>query len=293
MDHNRRQRLEPLPGSSRNLLADQWDEGFSHLKQFSDREGHCRVSASQRSDDGYRLGFWVSVQRRSMDTMKPHRCQRLEALPGWTWDPLSDQWEDGFSHLKRFSERVGHCRVSQSYRTDDGYRLGQWVSVQRSVRGTMRPDRRERLEALPRWSWNAFFDKWEEGFSHLKQFSDRAGNSQVLQSYRTDDGYRLGQWVSIQRANREKMNPGRLERLEALPSWSWDVLSDQWEEGLSHLKKFSEREGHCRVHYSYKCDDGYRLGQWVKAQRGKKERMAPDRRQHLEALPGWVWRRKK
>jgi Helicase associated domain len=114
-----------------------------------------------------------------------------------------------------------------------------------------------------------------------------------LQSYRTDDGYRLGQWVSIQRANREKMNPGRRERLEALPGWSWDVLSDQWEEGFSHLKKFSEREGHCRVHYSYKCDDGYRLGQWVKAQRGKKDRMAPDRQRRLEALPGWVWRRKK
>jgi Helicase associated domain len=38
------------------------------------------------------------------------------------------------SHLKQFSERVGHYRVSPSYRTDDGYRLGQWVSVQRSVK---------------------------------------------------------------------------------------------------------------------------------------------------------------
>jgi Helicase associated domain len=293
MDPNRRQRIEPLPGSSRNLLADQWDEGFSHLKQFSDREGHCRVSASQRSDDGYRLGLWVSVQRRNIDTMKPDRRQRLETLRGWSWDAIRDKWEEGFSHLKQFSERVGHCRVSQSYRTDDGYRLGQWVSVQRSVKRTMKSDRRQRLEALPRWSWNAFSDKWEEGFSHLKQFSERVGYCRVSQSYTTDDGYRLGQWVSVQRAKKETMEPDRRQRLEALLGWSWDPFFDQWEEGFSRLKDFSGRLGHCRVLYSYKCDDDYRLGQWVTAQRRKKDQLGSDRRQRLEALPGWLWRLKK
>ena len=176
------------------------------------------------------------------------------------------------------------------YKTDDGYRLGQWVAVREAAKDTMDPDRRQRLEALPGWSWDVLSDKWEEGFSHLKAVFRTRGSLPSAYGYKTDDGYRLGQWVANQRSAKDTMDPDRRQRLEALPGWSWDVLSDQWEEGFSHLKQFSEREGHCRVPDGYKTDDGYPLGQWVKNQRRTKDKMDPDRRQRLEALPGWVWK---
>ena len=55
----------------------------------------------------------LKFREASKDTMDPDRRQRLEALPGWSWDPFSDQWEEGFSYLKEFSEREGHCRVPE------------------------------------------------------------------------------------------------------------------------------------------------------------------------------------
>src|SRR5262249_53953011 len=115
-------------------------------------EGHCRVPRSYKTEDGYWLGQWVGIQRYD-DKLEPVRRQRLEALPGWSWNTLEDKWEVGFSQLRKFFERQGHCRVPALYNTDDGYRRGRWVSTQRRGKDRMEPARRQRLEALPGWVW--------------------------------------------------------------------------------------------------------------------------------------------
>jgi superfamily II DNA or RNA helicase len=289
MEPDRRQRLEALSGWSWDPFSDQWEEGFSYLKEFVEREGHCRVSQDYETNDGYRLGAWVGYQRNRKDEMEPDRRQSLESLPGWSWDARVDRWEEGFCYLKEFVEREGHCRVSQTHTTDDGYRLGSWVSNQRTIKDRMEPDRLQRLEALPTWSWNARSDKWPKGFSYLKEFAEREGHCRVPYGFKTDDGYRLGIWVQNRRKDKNKMEPDRRQRLESLPGWSWDAHSDKWQKGFSYLKEYSKREGHCRVPATYKTDDGYSLGTWVYNQRKNKDKMNSHRRQRLEAFPGWSW----
>ena len=56
------------------------------------------------------------------------RVARLESLPGWVWK--MEQWEEGFGYLCRFAKREGHVRVPNDH-VEDGYRLHQWVAVQR------------------------------------------------------------------------------------------------------------------------------------------------------------------
>jgi hypothetical protein len=102
---------------------------------------------------------WVSYQRTlhfdgALDTQLEHR---LEELPGWTWDPRADQWENGFSKMLRYVERHGDARVAQSNKDDEGYRLGGWVGEQRAsyAKGAIDAERQRRLQELPGWTWNA------------------------------------------------------------------------------------------------------------------------------------------
>jgi superfamily II DNA or RNA helicase len=284
---DRRLRLEMLPGWSWDVRSDWWEEGFSRLKEFAERERHCRVPISYKTADGYKLRQWLGVQRSAKDKMDLDHRRRLEALPGWSWDARSHKWEEGFFYLREFSERERHCRVPISYKAEDGYKLGRWVTNQRVTKDEMTLDRRQRLEGLPGWSWNVFSDKWEEGFSHLKEFSERQRHCRVSSTYTTDDFYRLGQWVTIQRSCKDEIDTDRRRRLEALPGWSWNAVDDRWEEGFAHLKDFSEREQHCRVPKGHKTKIGYPLGNWVGTQRLVTKE--PDRRKLLEALPGWSW----
>jgi hypothetical protein len=92
--------------------------------------------------------------RNAKNKMDSHRRQRLEALPGWSWQPKVS-WQKGFSYLKEFAEREGHSRVPQSYKTNDDYSLGTWVNTQRSraKKNKLASDRRQHLEVLPGWSW--------------------------------------------------------------------------------------------------------------------------------------------
>ena len=55
-----------------DTVADEWEAGFAKLEQFKTREGHCRVPAG-KIEDGYKLGFWVVLQRKSRKLMLAER----------------------------------------------------------------------------------------------------------------------------------------------------------------------------------------------------------------------------
>ena len=97
-------------------------------------------------EDDFNLGPWVSTQRANKDTLTPERIERLNAL-GFVWDPLTEQWEEGFSKLQQFKERERHCRVPQEHKEGD-FTLGSWVGTQRSRKDKLTPERIKRLDAL-------------------------------------------------------------------------------------------------------------------------------------------------
>ena len=212
----RRQRLDAL-GFVWDPHAASWEEGFRFLEIYHQREGHCRVPRSHR-EQGFWLGGWVAMQRTRQDALSPERRQRLHAL-GFVWDALAASWEEGCRYLEIFCQREGHCRVPQLHR-EQGFRLGAWIGRQRQDKDTMSSVRCQRLKALG-FVWDPFAAQWEEGFRFLEIFCQREGHCRVPNNHR-EQGFRLGAWVSHQRADKDRMSPERRQRLKTL-GFVWKV----------------------------------------------------------------------
>jgi hypothetical protein len=194
-----------------------WEEGFRYLKMYREREGHCRVPGSHE-EDGYRLGRWVIKRRQRKRSLSKERQRRLDEL-GFVWDSRETDWAEGFRYLTIYKEREGHCRVPQKH-IENGFRLGQWVGVQRGNADTLSAPRRQQLDELG-FAWDPLQTDWAEGFRYLTIYKEREGHCRVPAKNK-ENGYRLGQWVSVQRVNKDTLSAERRQRLDEL-GFVWSV----------------------------------------------------------------------
>ncbi len=274
-----------------------WEFMFGLMERYVKENGRAEVRSDCKIGVHF-LGKWVTHQRSaySRGSLSAERTQRLEALPGWSWNPVGDSWKEHYEALTLFAEREGQARP-QGGHLEGELRLGQWVSVQRSTRGKMAPERQELLEALPGWSWDVKEDDWSRYHAALTQYAKREGHARPLQTHVEND-LKLGVWVSGQRVRNTKdaISDDQKRRLEALPGWSWDPLSDNWAEGFRKLKQHAEECGTAQVHDDYTDPrDGYPIGKFVTQQRmtNRRGKLSQERKERLEALPGWTWDPKK
>jgi hypothetical protein len=115
--------------------------------------------------------------------------------------------------------------------------MGSWVNKQRDDEDILSLEERNRLESLKGWSWDPHSDAWEKGYERLRNYCQAEDHCRVPASYKTKDGFNLGSWVVTQRVNKDTLSLERRNRLESLKGWSWDRLSDAWEESYRRLQR--------------------------------------------------------
>nr|WP_232371257.1 DEAD/DEAH box helicase [Desulfogranum marinum] len=299
LDENKTKLLSQLPSWTWDAVTSQWEENFEALKKFVSKNGHTRVPKSTVLD-GLRLGDWVVTQRSAYIKRKlsKERIVRLNELAKWSWDPYSDAWNEGYDELKKYVLEYGHSLVPISYKRNEKFRLGQWVSTQRGSfsKGKLPEERKKLLEALPKWSWNPRKDAWNKGYNNLKSYVKKYGTCRGVRgcrSFKTEDGSDLGTWVQSQRSSKSKLTEEQLHLLESLPGWVWSPHEEAWEIGYEHLRKYAHTNGDCLVHVGYVTEDNFKLGNWVSYQRQKKNKLSDANKKRLEVLPDWVWKIRK
>lgn len=63
-----------------------WLEKYEQLASYARKHGHSLVPRSYVTSDGFRLGIWVSEQRKRREHHSAVEAAKLEALPGWKWN---------------------------------------------------------------------------------------------------------------------------------------------------------------------------------------------------------------
>ena len=127
-------------------------------------------------------------------------------------------------------------------------------------------------------------------FGLLLAFRDRDGHCDVPDRHE-EQGVKLGNWLSYQRAARKKgtLGDGRRRRLEEV-GVTWDQIEAQWEENFALLVEYRDREGNCDVPKKHE-ERGAKLGTWLGRQRKDRKNgvMDAERERRLEEL-GVRWR---
>ena len=132
-----------------------WMFWFGVLQQYCEQNGDARPSKRFKFKDGLPLGAWVFRQRQNRVLLPQDRIVLLESLKGWSWDVLTDQWNEGYQALTVYVAQTGDARPPQRFKTKDGFPLGTWVSAKRQRRDSLSQEETALLESLKGWSWGS------------------------------------------------------------------------------------------------------------------------------------------
>ncbi len=241
-----------------------WDYGYQKAKEYAMANGNLAAPLKYTTPDGFKLGKWLSIQRRENNAGKlsAERKRLLDAI-NMTWViDRKNPWNLCYELAKEYYEQHGDLKVPEDY-VADGIWLGSWIKKQRNiylgkVEGEeLTAGQIKKLNAIGmRWG-NAYEDAWEKRYRTVKAFYEENGHLTF------PNGSSMDVWMSDQRRKREqgKLTEEQIEKLDALGMvWSFE---SGWERGYRYAKAYYEEHGHLNALRRYKTEDGFGLGMWI------------------------------
>ncbi|NEB03755.1 DEAD/DEAH box helicase family protein [Streptomyces sp. SID13726] len=171
LSEERREQLEEIDPSWCPTWPVEWQRAFHLTRQHLDDGGALPTEPGVVLYQGEDLGRWVRAQRLGfgrLTAVQQWMCEQVLGITPATEDEKpqprrtqAGKWAANLAAAKQFYKREGHLNVPRKHvetvLADEGgqlqFRLGAWVSNQRSRAATLSEDRREQLSAIGmRWT---------------------------------------------------------------------------------------------------------------------------------------------
>jgi len=210
-----------------DLSQEIWDTIIKHLKEYKEQFNDLLVKQGFKTPDGYELGNKVNSLRTDREKLSVEQIEILDDLE-FIWNVLDYQWERGFSHLLKFQGEFGHLNVLKEYICDDGYLLGNWVSRQRryGVNNAKNITKEQKEKLLNIGFVFEFIGdlKWVKFVSAIIEYKNTFNNLNIVTTYVTPSGYRLGPKIKTFRRRRRLgiIEPEKEQELDKL-GFVWDA----------------------------------------------------------------------
>lgn len=272
-----------------------WTKRLEQMREYLTAHGDLNIPGTYVASDGSCLGRWYSAVKRQYrnGTLPEEKRVQLEQA-GILWSSVHlSKWMQHYREAKAFFDANGHLNVPLRYTTDGGFPLAAWLGAQRQkrVRGELSDEQQTLLEEIG-CVWEPTEARWEKGCQALAEYRKCFRTANAPADYVTDDGFKLGLWLSVQRKSYRKgtLDERKRARLEAL-GLEWNVFQKKWQTGYEHAAAFAKAYGHLNVKHQYIAEDGFKLGVWISSQRERyrENRIRPEELRALEAL-GMKWR---
>lgn len=241
--------------------TDSWEVRYALAKAYYMEHGDLQVPPKYIAE-GVWLNKWLNEQKqiyrgnRKEKVLAKDRIARLEEI-GICWEAKNavdkvSVWEQNYTEAKKFYSENGHLNVPNDYLTSDGKKLNAWIIRQRALYKTKKLSAEQiaRLEDIG-MVWMPDY-AWEVGFEHARSYFEKHGDLLVMSQYVCDDGYKLGNWITNQRANKtsgdkyRKLSSEQITRLEKI-GMVWNVQEYQWLRSYETALQYYERNGNIRV----------------------------------------------
>lgn len=278
-----------------------WDEMYRCACEYYSEYGNLEVPRRYKTESGLSLGNWLDTQRgvrsgKINGILTEERIEKLDKL-GMRWESVSDMnWDRNFSAAVEYAKKYGALNPKAVYVTEDGVRLGSWVSNIRTYRkcGIQRNYlTEERISELDKIGmvWDAPNYFFEKNYAALLEYFHTYGDLDVPADYVSPDGTKLGSRIrNLRRAKQfGNLNENQIARLDEIGMLWDDKFTRAWENGFEHAKAYFVQNGNLDVPTMFVCEDGFKLGMWIASQREKSgTHMTDERHKKLDSI-GMMW----